>query len=161
MAPHNFSFALDSLHSLVCFWVCEDGIWRRNPTYQIASFLFQDLYSQRENVFYIMITRSIRHHLSKDVHKFEKGVFSSKSLCISSVTEMAAHWGVNFFEIHARSGHSLGTNQERYLDRNILALTLPSAYALNGWVNSTPNKSYPRFHCLGPHMTEQYHCLIN
>ena len=45
---------------------------------------------------------------------------------------MAAHQGVEFFDSHARSDHSLGTIKESYLDKNILALTLPGTYALNG-----------------------------
>ena len=68
MAPYKFSFDLDSLNSLACFWACEDGVWLHHPEYQIASFVFQDLHSQRENGVSIMITRSIRSNLSKDVH---------------------------------------------------------------------------------------------
>ena len=67
---------------------------------------------------------------------------------------MAAQWGVNFFESHAYSGHSLGTNQNSYLNQNILAPTLKGVYDLNGWVDETPKKSYPIFHCLGTHVTE-------
>ena len=73
---------------------------------------------------------------------------------------MAAHRGVDLFEIHYRSGHSLGTNQESYLDKNILILALPGVYALNGWVDATPKRLYPTFHFLGPHVTEQAHCQI-
>ena len=58
-----------------------------------------------------MITRAIRRHFSKDVPKNEKDVFISKYLRIAYITEMTAHRGVNFLESHARSGHSLGTNQ--------------------------------------------------
>ena len=73
---------------------------------------------------------------------------------------MADHRGIKFLEIHARSGHSMGTNQESYLDQNILTLTLSGAYTLNGWVYVTPNKSRPTFDCLGPHVMERYHWLI-
>ena len=62
------------------------------------------------------------------------------------MSEMAAQKGVDFFESHALLGQSLGTNQERYLERNVLALTLPGAYALDGWVDATPKKLYPTFH---------------
>ena len=155
MDPQIFSFYLDSLHSLACFWACEYDLWRRHPKSQIASFVFQYLHSQRDNVFSTTITRSIMHHLSKDVPKNENYVFSSKYLRIASVTKMATHRGVNFFERHDRSGLSLGTNQERCLEQNILAPTLPYVYALNGWEDETPNKLYLTFHCLGPHVTEQ------
>ena len=104
--------------------------------------------------------RATRLHLSKDAHKNEKDVLRSKSFHIASITEMADHRGVDFFDPHACSGHSLGTNQERYLDQNIRALTLSGAYALNGWVDATPKKLYPPFHRFGPHMTEKYHFLI-
>ena len=53
---------------------------------------------------------------------------------------MAAHQGVDFFEIRFYSGHSISTNQERYLDWNILTLTFPGTYTLNGWVDKTPKK---------------------
>ena len=131
---------MDSLHYLACFWACEDGLWCHHPEYQISSFLFQDINSQRDNGFSTMTTRAIRRHLSKDAHKNEKDEFSSKYLRIAHITEMVAHRGVDFFERHTRSGHSLGTNQERYLDQNIFALTLLGAYALNGWVDATSKK---------------------
>ena len=34
------------------------------------------------------------------------------------------------------------------------------AYLLNGWVDDTPNKSYPGFHWLVPHVTEKSYLLI-
>ena len=58
---------------------------------------------------------------------------------------MTAYRGVDFFDRHYRSGHSLYTNQQRYLDQNILAMTLRCVYALNGWVYATPNKYYQNF----------------
>ena len=146
MSPHKFTFALKSLHSLACFWAREYGLWRRHPKYQIESFLFQYLYSHRENGVYKMITRAIRHHLSKDTAKNEKDEFSSKSIHIAPITNMVDHRGVYFFDIHAKSGHSIGTNQERYLDRNNLAMNLAGEYALHGWVDETPKKSYQTFH---------------
>ena len=103
----------------------------------------------------------IRLHLSKDVPNNEHNTFRSKFLRIASITEMEAHRGVDFFESHDCSDHSIGTNQERYLDQNILSLTLTGAYALNVWVDATPNKLYPRFHCLVPHVKKKYHFLIN
>ena len=88
-------------------------MWRCNPKYQIASFLFQDLHSQRDNGVSNIIIKAIRLHLSNDVHKNKNDSFSSKYLYIVSITKMAAHRGVDFFESHDHSGHSLGTNQER------------------------------------------------
>ena len=67
---------------------------------------------------------------------------------------------LDFFEGHYLSGHSIGTNQESYLDQNVLVLTFPGVYALNGWLGATPNKLYPRFHCLGPHVMERDSCMI-
>ena len=104
-----------------------------------------------------MINRAIRFHLSKDIPNTENDVFSSKSLPIASVTKMAAQRGLNSVKSHTRSGHSLFTNKEIYLDQNILALTLSVVYALNGWVYATPKKLYPTFHCLGPLVIEQAH----
>ena len=132
MALNKFLFSLDSLHSLACFWTCEDGLWRRHPKSQIASFVFQDLTYQRDNGASKMITRPIRRHLPKAVPKNEKDAFILKYLHISPIIEMVAHWDVYFFHSHALSGHSIGTNQERYLDQYILVLTLPGVYSLNG-----------------------------
>ena len=107
-----------------------------------------------------MIIESIRRHLSKEVYKNEKDVFRSKYLGIASITKMSSHRGVNFFDIHSHSGHSLGTNKEMCLYQNILALTTPREYALNGWVDATTKKSYPSFHYLSPNMTKQAHFMI-
>ena len=75
MDPHKFSFVLESLQSLACFWACKGGLWRRHPKYQIASFMFQYLHYQRDNGFYTMITRAIRLHLFKDLPNNEKDTF--------------------------------------------------------------------------------------
>ena len=82
MAPHKFSFALDSLLSFDYFWACEDGLWRRHPKSQIYSFVFQDLQYQRYNRVFTMINKSILLHLSKDVPTNEMYVFSSRYLRI-------------------------------------------------------------------------------
>ena len=60
--------------------------------------------------------------------------------------------GVDFFESNNLLGHTIGSNQEKYAEQNILTLTLSGVYALNGWVYDTPNKSYPRFNFLVPHV---------
>ena len=112
MAPHKFSFALESLHFLDCFWACEDGLRRRHPKSQIASFVFQELHYPRDNVVSTIITIAIRRHLSKDVPKTENCAFSSKSLCVASITQMATPQGVNFFESRSLSCDSICTNQE-------------------------------------------------
>ena len=52
---------------------------------------------------------------------------------------MAACLGVDFFDSYVCSDHSLGTNQESYLDRNIPALTLEGAYDLNVWLYANLN----------------------
>ena len=108
---NKFSFAMDSLHPLACFWAREDSLWRCHPKYQIASFVFQDLYSQRDNGVSTMTTRATIHQLYKVVPKNENDAFSSKSLRIVSISKMATHQGVDFFERHACSGHCIGTNK--------------------------------------------------
>ena len=99
-----------------------------------------------------MINKYIRSHLSKDVPKNDKDELSSKYLRTSSITKIAAQRGVDFFKIHAPSGQSLITNHEMYLDKSTLTLNFPGAYDLNGWVDATPKKLYPRFHCLGTYV---------
>ena len=100
MAPQNLSFAMESLHYLACFLACEDILWRHHTEYQIASFVIQYLHYNRDSGVYKIITRSIRSQLSKYVPKNEKDALISKSLCIASVTKMAAHRGVKLFKIH-------------------------------------------------------------
>ena len=41
MALPKFSFSMESIQSLACFWSCEDVLWHRHPEYQIASIVFQ------------------------------------------------------------------------------------------------------------------------
>ena len=74
-----------------------------------------------------MITRAIKIHPFKYVPKNENNASSSKSIRITFIIKMADHQGVYSFDIHYLSDHSLGTNQERYLDQNILELTLSGA----------------------------------
>ena len=74
----KFSFDLKSLHSLACFWACEDGLCCRHHEYQKPTYVFQYLHSKRENVFFIITTRDIRCHLSKYVPKNKKDVTQEK-----------------------------------------------------------------------------------
>ena len=75
MALNTFSIALGFLHSIACFWSCEEGLWRCHPESQISIFVFQYLHSQRDNGVSTKITRSIRLHLSKDKPKNEKDAY--------------------------------------------------------------------------------------
>ena len=58
-----------------------------------------------------MITKDIIRHLTKDVSNNDKDIFISKSIHIASITKMAAHQGVELFDICACSGRILVTNQ--------------------------------------------------
>ena len=72
---------------------------------------------------------------------------------------MSAYRGVDFFGGHDCSGHSLGNNQERYLDQNILAMPLPSEYALNGWLY-TVNSREMRTVCAEPVIISRRHITV-
>ena len=74
---------------------------------------------------------------------------------IESISKMAAQQGVYFLKSHDHSGHSIGTNQESYLEQNILELTLAGVYTYNRFVDATLDRSHPRFHYLVHHTTEQ------
>ena len=78
--------------------------------------MFQYIHSQSDNGVSTMITKAIRFQFSKDVSKNQKSLFNSKSFCIVSIIKMVANQGIYFFETHAGSVHSLGTNQESYLN---------------------------------------------
>ena len=123
-------------------------------------FFFQDLHYKKVNGVSTIITKVIIHNPCKYASKNEKDLFSSKYLHIPSITKMAARQGVDFFDSNACYIHSIGNNQESYLDLNIPALTLPGTYSLNGWADATPEKLDPSFHWLGPHVMEQSHFLI-
>ena len=107
-----------------------------------------------------MTNKTIIHHLPEDITNNNKDSFSSQSIRISPITKMEDHQGVYLLESHNSSGNSLGTNKERLLDLEILSPTLPGAHSLNRWVDTTLKKSHPRFHCLGPHVTEKAYLLI-
>jgi hypothetical protein len=72
------------------------------------------------------------HFLDEHVPMDAKNTVSSVSLRIAGVTEMAAS-NVDFWASHARSGHSLPTNQERYWDRDDIYSSLTAAKCLAGW----------------------------
>ena len=55
-----------------------------------------------------------------------KNDFTAKSLWNGSITEMAVHPQIGLYESTARSGHSTGINQDSYLDKTLVARTLPS-----------------------------------
>ena len=74
-------------------------------------------------------TSAIQKHLSDVIPKEEKKKVTAKSSRIGLITEMGA-LNVGFYPSHARSGHTVGTNQENYFDRSDPSLSLSAAKAL-------------------------------
>ena len=64
----------------------------------------------------------------------EKSKLSAVSLRIGGITEMGGG-NVGFYPSHARSGHTIGTNQEKYFDRDNIESSLEAAKCLGGWAD--------------------------
>jgi len=77
------------------------------------------------------ITAAIRNYLPALLSKESKDKFSSRSLCQGAITELSMHSAITLFQACARSGHSMGTSLDSYIDKRNVAKTLPTANALD------------------------------
>ena len=80
------------------------------------------------------LSKSIREYLPDEVPDEEKSKLSAVSLRIGGITEMGVG-NVGFYPSHARSGHTIDTNQEKYFDRDNIESSLEAAKCLGGWAN--------------------------
>ena len=77
------------------------------------------------------LSKSIREYLPDEVPDEDKSKISAVSLGIGGITEMGLG-NVEFYPSHARSVHTIGTNQENYFDRDNIESFLEAAKCLGG-----------------------------
>ena len=77
----------------------------------------------------------------------EKSKLSAVSLRIGGITEMGVG-NVGFYPSHARSSHTIGTNQENYFDRDNIKSSLEAAKCLGGWADQNAPAYSPSLSCL-------------
>ena len=80
------------------------------------------------------LSKAIREYLPDEVPDEEKSKLSAVSLRIGGITEMGVG-NVGFYPSHARSSHTIGTNQENYFDRDNIESSLEAAKCLGGWAD--------------------------
>lgn len=152
MAPSKFGYACDPYHALGSFWCCENGLFRSDSDEELKYFVFMDLHSMRDDKVSTNMTKLLRKHLPDEVPKDELKSFSAKSARIGAINELAIHRDIGYYESHARTGHSTGSNQDAYFDRKVIGNTIPGGYCLGGWSDVRSRKSLPNFECLGTHV---------
>lgn len=99
----------------------------------------------------IMKSRGASTWLSKAIREYlpdeEKSKLSAVSLRTGGITEMGVG-NLGFYPSHARSGHTIGTNQEKYLDRDNIESSLAAAKCLAGWTDYNAPVYSPSLGCL-------------
>ena len=155
MGPNKSDWVTDFYHAMGRYWFMEKGLLRREPDAATTTFVFPSLHQMANSSVSQCLTNSIRKNLPEELASEEHVKYSCKSMRSASQTEMAAHPSVGFYESHARSGHSIGTSQESYVDRRSLAASLRPMRSLCGWEENLTTKRLPRLECLGSHNQEE------
>jgi hypothetical protein len=110
------------------------------------------------------LTDLIRKYIPNGASDEVRNSFSAKSMRKGAINYMAAHASTDYYESHVRYGHSFGTSQENYIDRNSLVLSVTAGKALNNYSESshflTPH-SPPNFEIFGPTQEENVEKLID
>ena len=65
------------------------------------------------------------------------------------MTELAAHQSIRYPEEHARTGHSTGTNLDKYIENVGIALSKAGGMALNKYKDVHAKVNPPSFSALG------------
>lgn len=140
----------DVFHALGAYVVVERGLYRQQSDDGKGqnTHLFPQLRTMAGSGASRWQTAAIQKHLSDAVPKEERKKVTAKSSRIGSITEMGA-MNVGFYPSHARSGHTVGTNQENYFDRSDPSVSLSAAKALAGWVDFGAFVHPPNLRCLG------------
>ena len=160
MVADREDWLIDFYHSHACFWAVEDGLFRSDMNDPTAPFVFPRLHELRDNGVASKLTRVIRKNLPAGMPEELKKQYSIKSTRRGVITELAVHKDIGLFESTGRSGHSTGTTQDSYLDKNSIALGLPAGVVLAHWDNARMQVFPPRLETLGPHAQEHVENLI-
>ena len=155
MGPNRDDWVTDFYHAMGRYWMMEKGLLRTAADVGVGTYVFPSLHSLKDSSVTSQLTGLIRKHLPEGMSSTDRTNFSCKSMRIASQTEMAANPQVGFYESHARSGHSLGTSQESYLDRTCMALSMRAMRSLCGWKENNVVKILPRLEWLGGHNQEE------
>ena len=131
--PNKYGYATDAFHALGCYMACGKGLFRQGNDPDNC-YLFPRLTKKIGSGAARWLTEAIRKNLPEQVPIEYKNTLSTVSLRIAGVTEMAAA-DVGFWSSHARSGHSLPSNQDKYWDRDDVVSSLTAAKCLAGWSN--------------------------
>ena len=151
MGPNKDDWVTDFYHAMGRYWCLEKGLLRTDGNVSAGSYVFPRLHCMRDNSVTSQMTGFIRKNLPEGMSSRERSMYSCKSMRMAAQTEMAANPAVGFYESHARSGHSLGTSQESYIDRSCMALSLRAMRSLCGWKENNVVKRLPRLEALGGH----------
>ena len=140
----------DVFHALGSYVVVERGLYRMQSDdgKKLNTHLFPQLRTMAGSGASRWQTSAIQKNLSDAIPKEERKKVTAKSSRIGSITEMGA-MNVGFYPSHARSGHTVGTNQENYFDRSDPSVSLSAAKALAGWVDFGAFVHPPNLRCLG------------
>ena len=158
ITPDSDGYACDWYHSLGCYYAVERGLYRANKkSTGVSDFVFPKLHKLRDKSISKTLTTVIRDNLPTTTPPKLKKSFSSKSVRKGGIGELSMHRDVSFFESCVRSGHSIGSNQDHYVDRCNLAIALPGGLAINEWPDAHGKVQPPRLSCLPS--TEVRHAL--
>jgi hypothetical protein len=136
-------------HALGSFWLVESGLYRRSVESASAQFVFPDLHGIKDPSVAKKLTQIIRDSLPIGVPQSIKDSLTVKSLRKASITTLAAHGDISIFDSAGRSGHSTGTTQDSYIDRNCTAIGLRGGRVLAGSATCRKDVQPPRMEWLG------------
>ena len=136
-------FATDVYHALGCYFACGNGLYRSGDS-QDNSYLFPRAMKYSGSGASRWLTDAIRNNLNDEVPLDSKFSVSAVSLRIAGITEMAAG-GIDYYHSHARSGHHIDSNQQRYVDGQDPVSSITAAKCLAGWSDFYSQVSYFSF----------------
>lgn len=146
LVPNKYGWPTDVYHALGCYFACGNGLYRETGV-KNRNNLIPRVASMAGSGVSRWLTSAIRDYMPKEVPEEAKKAYSSVSLRIAGVTEMGAG-NVGFFPSHARSGHKIQSNQDKYFDRDDIESSMTAAMCLAGWTDYTASVSLPNLRCL-------------
>ena len=130
-----------------CYGALEKGFISTQK--ELSDFVFPSLHHMTDNNVARYITCIICNNIGKDVPTDVLNSLSLRLLRKGGVTELAAHPSICYPEEHARSGHSTGTNLDKYIENVGIALSKAGGMALNKYKDVHANVNPPSFSALG------------
>jgi hypothetical protein len=119
-------------------YVCQgEGLVRTRQQIEdgTADFVYPELYMSSSAAVARKITTIVRSGLPTDAPQELKDQISGKSLRRGAVTELAIHEGTSILDVCARSGHSTGTNADKYNNKRDPSGSLLGGRILSGHRN--------------------------